>query len=128
MKTKTEDIDQLIKETLTQEEAKFYDSLEEQNLLQMISGLFLGKNSWIVIMMSIVQVVFFGFFIYCAIKFFKVEETNELIKWGVFGTISLIGSSMLKLFSWMQMDKKAIIREIKRLELQVSSLSSKISE
>lgn len=128
MKTKTEDIDQLIKDTLTQEEAKFYDSLEEQNLLQMISGLFSGKNSWIVIMMSIVQVVFFGFFIYCAIQFFNTEETNALIKWGVFGTISLIGSSMLKLFSWMQMDKKAIIREIKRLELQVSSLSSKISD
>lgn len=128
MKTNMEDIDKLIKETLTQEEAKFYDDLEEQNLLQMIFGLFSGKNSWIVIMMSIVQVVFFGFFIYCAIQFFNVEATNDLIKWGVFGTISLIGSSMLKLFSWMQMDKKAIIREIKRLELQVSSLSGKISE
>lgn len=128
MKTKTDDIDQLIKDTLTQEEAKFYDDLEEQNLLQMISGLFSGKNSWIVIMMSIVQVVFFGFFIYSAIQFFNADETNGLIKWGVFGTISLIGSSMLKLFSWMQMDKKAILREIKRLELQVSSLSGKISD
>tara|TARA_R110002049_G_scaffold300838_1_gene492463 strand:+ start:40 stop:426 length:387 start_codon:yes stop_codon:yes gene_type:complete len=128
MKANTEDIDQLIKETLTQEEAKFYDDLEEQNLLQMISGLFSGKNSWIVVMMSIMQVVFFGFFIYCAIQFFNVEATNDLIKWGIFGTISLMVSSMLKLFSWMQMDKKAIIREIKRLELQVSSLSGKISE
>jgi lipid-A-disaccharide synthase-like uncharacterized protein len=123
-----EDIDKLIKDTLTEEEAKFYDDLEEQNLLQMISGIFSGKNSWIVYMMSIVQVVFFGLFIYCAVQFFETEDTNELIKWGVFGTISLIGSSMLKLFSWMQMDKKAIIREIKRLELQVSSLSAKISD
>lgn len=128
MKTKMEDIDQLIKETLTEEEAKFYDELDEQNLWQMIFGIFRGKNSWIVYLMSIVQVIFFGFFIYCAIQFFKVEATNELIKWGVFGTISLMASSMLKLFSWMQMDKKAIIREIKRLELQVSSLSGKISE
>lgn len=128
MKTNMEDIDQLIKDTLTEEEAKFYDDLEEQNLLQMISGIFSGKNSWIVYMMSIVQVVFFGLFIYCAVQFFETEDTNELIKWGVFGTISLIGSSMLKLFSWMQMDKKAIIREIKRLELQVSSLSAKISD
>ncbi|WP_111684236.1 DUF6768 family protein [Winogradskyella tangerina] len=128
MKTKMEDIDQLIKETLTEEEAKFYDELDEQNLWHMIFGIFRGKNSWIVYLMSIVQVIFFGFFIYCAIQFFKVEATNELIKWGVFGTISLMASSMLKLFSWMQMDKKAIIREIKRLELQVSSLSGKISE
>ncbi|MFK7832682.1 MAG: DUF6768 family protein [Winogradskyella sp.] len=128
MKTNTEDIDQLIKDTLTQEEAKFYDDLEEQNLLQSVFGIFSGKNSWIVIIMSLVQVVFFGFFIYCAIQFCSAEATNELIKWGIFGTISLFGSSMLKLFSWMQMDKKAIIREIKRLELQVSSLSGKISD
>lgn len=128
MKTNMEDIDQLIKDTLTQEEAKFYDDLEEQSFLQMVFGIFSGKNSWIVIVMSIVQVVFFGFFVYCAIQFFEVETTNELIKWGVFGTLSLMASSMLKVFSWMQMDKKAIIRELKRLELQVSSLSGKISD
>ncbi|MBV7270340.1 DUF6768 family protein [Winogradskyella luteola] len=128
MKTNMEDIDRLIKETLTEEEAKFYDDLEEQNLWQMVSGIFSGKNSWIVYMMSMVQLIFFGIFIYCAIQFFNVEATNDLIKWGVFGTVSLMGSIMLKLFSWMQMDKKAIIREIKRLELQVSSLSGKISE
>lgn len=128
MKTNMEDIDQLIKETLNEEEAKFYDKLEEQNLWQMIFGIFKGKNSWIVYVMSIVQVIFFGLFIYCAIQFFNTEITNELIKWGIFGTISLVGSSMLKLFSWMQMDKNALIREIKRLELQVSSLSSKLSE
>ena len=86
-----EDIDQLIKETLNEEEAKFYDDLEEQNLLQMVFGIFSGKNSWLVIVMSIVQVVFFGFFIYCAIQFFNVEETNDLIRWGVFGTLSLMG-------------------------------------
>tara|TARA_R100001369_G_scaffold30604_1_gene54435 strand:+ start:1454 stop:1840 length:387 start_codon:yes stop_codon:yes gene_type:complete len=128
MKTNMEDIDKLIKETLNEEEAKFYDDLEEQNLLQMVSGIFSGKNSWLVIVMSIVQLVFFGFFIYCAIQFFNVDQTNDLIKWGIFGTLSLMTSSMLKLFSWMQMDKKAIIREIKRLELQVSSLSGKMVE
>ncbi|WP_422104252.1 DUF6768 family protein [Winogradskyella sp.] len=128
MKANMEDIDQLIKETLTEQEAKFYDDLDEQNLWQMILDIFRGKNSWVVYVMSIVQVLFFGVFVYCAIQFFEVEATNDLIRWGIFGTLALMASSMLKLFSWMQMDKKAIIREIKRLELQVSSLSGKISE
>ena len=128
MKTKMEDIDKLIKETLTEEEAKFYDELEEQNIWQMVFGIFRGKNSWIVYVMSVVQLVFFLLFVYCAVQFFKVEATNDLIQWGIFGTLSLMVSSLLKLFSWMQMDKKAVIREIKRLELQISSLSSKISD
>ena len=127
MKTNIEDIDKLIKDTLTEEEAKFYDELDEQNLLQMVLGIFKGKNSWVIILMSIIQFGFFLLFIYCAVQFFNTDITNELIRWGIFGTLSLMASSMLKLFSWMQMDKKAIIREIKRLELQVSSLSSKLS-
>jgi len=123
-----EDIDKLIKETLTLEEAKFYDDLEEQTIFQMIFGIFKGKNSWINIVISLVQVAWFACFIYCAIQFFKVEETNDLLRWGIFGSLSIIASSMLKLYTWMQMDKKAILREMKRLELQVSSLAGRISE
>jgi hypothetical protein len=120
-----EDIDKLIKETLTQEEAKFYDELEEQNLFQMIGGLFQGKNKWIMYMMNFMTLVFFALFIYCVIQFFDVETTKELLKWGIGSVVFLFGVSMLKIFAWMQMDKKALIRELKRLELQISSLASK---
>lgn len=123
-----EDIDKLIKETLTQEEAKFYEELDEQNVFQMIGGLFQGKNKWIMILMNIMTLIFFGLFIYCIIQFFESEATKDLIQWGVGTLIFLLGVSMLKIFAWMQMDKNALLREIKRLELQVSSLSGKISE
>lgn len=123
-----EDIDKLIKETLTQEEAKFYDELDEQNVLEMIWGLFRGKNKWIIILMNVVTLIFFGLFVYCIVQFLDTTNTNELIKWGLGSFVFLIGVSMLKIFVWMQMDKNAILREMKRLELQVSSLSVKISE
>lgn len=123
-----EDIDKLIKETLTEEEAKFYDQLEEQNVFQMIGGIYSGKNSWILKIMGLIQLIFFGVFVYCVIRFVGTEETNTLIKWGALGMLSIFISSMLKIYAWMQIDKKALIREIKRLELQVSSLSGKFSE
>jgi len=128
MKTNMEDIDQLIKETLTQEEAKFYDELDEQNVLGMITGLFKGKNAWLIIIMNIMTFIFFALFVDCAIQFFDMEATNDLIKWGIGGLLCLTAVSMLKIFGWMQMDKNAILREMKRLELQVSSLSVKMSE
>lgn len=128
MKNNREDIDTLIKETLTREEAKFYDELEEQNVFEMIGGLFYGKNKWIMILMNIMTLVFFGLFVYCTIQFFKVTAIKELIKWGIGGLVFLLGVSMLKVFAWMQMDKNALLREIKRLEIQISSLSGKISE
>ncbi len=128
MKNDKEDIDKLIKETLTEEEAKFYESLDEQNVLQMVFGLFQGKNKWLLIMMNLVTIIFFGLFIYCLVQFFNAEATKDLLKWGLGGVIFLLGVSMLKVFAWMQMDKNAIMRELKRLELQVSSLSGRMSE
>ncbi|PWH82656.1 hypothetical protein DIS18_10485 [Algibacter marinivivus] len=128
MKNNMEDIDKLIKETLTQEEAKFYDDLDEQNVLQMILGLFKGKNKWIMYMMNFMTLVFFGLFIYCLVQFFNSEITFDMIKWATGSLVFLLGVSMLKVFAWMQMDKNALLREIKRLEIQVSSLSGRMSE
>jgi hypothetical protein len=128
MKNNIEEIDHLIKEPLSLEESKFYDELEEQNVFEMVFDLFKGKNKWIMILMNIMTLMFFALAIYCTVQFFNTTETNELIKWGIGGLVFLFGVSMLKVFAWMQMDKNAILREMKRLELQVSSLSGKISE
>ena len=127
MKNKMEEIDELIKETLTKEEAEFYDSLDEQNPIEMLGDLFHGKNSWFIIVINVVTLIAFVAFIYCLVQFLKVETTNELIKWGAGGFTAILMISMLKLFVWLQMDKNAILREMKRLELQVSSMANKQS-
>ncbi len=127
MKNNMEDIDKLIKETLTTEEAKFYEELDEQGILGMIGGIFQGKNGWLMIIMNIVTVVAFGLSIYCIVQAFNTENTNELIKWSMGAFVGFMMVGMTKMFAWMQMDKRALIREIKRLEIQVSSLAGKIS-
>ena len=128
MKNNSQQIDQLIKTTLSQEEFKLFEALDEQNIFQSVRGIFKGKNKWIMYAMNIMTLVFFALFVYCLIMFFKTDITNELIQWGIGIVVFLLGVSMLKIFAWMQMDKKALIREIKRLELQVASLSGRMSE
>lgn len=125
MKDNIEEIDKLIKETLNQEEAKFYDELEEQNIFKMVLGLFRGKNKWVMYLMNFMTLVFFSLFVYCTVQFFNTEVTNELIKWGVGGLTFLFGVSMLKIFAWMQMDKNVLIRKMKRLEFLIITNSYK---
>ena len=79
------------------------------------------------VIMSIVQVAFFGIFIYSAVQFFNTEVTNELLQWGFIGVISMIAVVMLKLYGWIRIEQKSTVREIKRIELLVSSMSGKIS-
>lgn len=128
MSNETEKIDALIKEALTKEEAKFYTELDEQNLFQMLGGLFDGKMKWLILLMNLVIIGVFGLFIYCAIQFFDTEVTNELIKWGVAATFCMLIISMLKLFLWNQMDKNSLKRELKRIELQISFLTNKMGK
>jgi cell division protein FtsL len=127
MKNEFEEIDALIKEALTEEEAKFYDNLDEQNIFEMLGGLFQGKNKWIILLLNVVMVVVFGALVYSVVQFFNTELTNELIKWSLAIVVCLLVVSMLKMFIWMQMDKNSIKREIKRIELQISTLSSKLT-
>lgn len=123
-----EKIDELIKETLNKEEAQFYDKLEEQNLIGKLGEVYKGKLGWLAVIMNIVHLVIFGLLIYCFVRFFSTNETNELIKWASAGFICMIVMGMLKLFIWMQMDKNDILRELKRLELQVATLSGKVNK
>ncbi|UJH67947.1 DUF6768 family protein [Allomuricauda sp. SCSIO 65647] len=123
MKKKTEKIDELIKETLSKEEAAFYDELEEKNLFGKIEEVYRGKMGWLAIMMNVVHLIVFGVFVYCLVQFFDAEETKDLIVWLGAGFLCLIMMGMLKLYVWMQMDKNDILRELKRLELQVSVLA-----
>ena len=97
-------------------------------MLQMFGGVFDGKNKWLIVIMNVMTFVALGFLIYCIVQFLKVEDTNMLIKWAAGGMICMMMMSMIKVFIWMQMDKNSMIRELKRLELQVSILSSKLSE
>ncbi len=128
MKKDMEKIDELIKEALTEEEAAFYDELEEQGLLGKIWGAYRGKVGWMAIVMTIMHLVVFIGFLFCAIQFFNSELTKDLIKWASGGFMCLMALTMLKLYIWMQMDKNDVLRELKRVELQVAALSSKVNE
>ena len=126
MGKETEKIDELIKETLSQEEAKFYDELEEKNLIGKIGDVYRGKMGWLAIIMNIVHLIIFILFVYCIVQFLNTEEINMLVKWASAGFLCMIAMGMLKLYVWMQMDKNDILREIKRLELQVSGMAHKL--
>ncbi|MBT8254620.1 MAG: hypothetical protein HKN00_05590 [Flavobacteriaceae bacterium] len=128
MKTNKENIDELIREALSEEEAKFYDELDEQNLFEMVGGLFTGKLKWIMVLMNVVMFLVFILFIYCVIQFLKAEDTVMLIKWTAGGILCLNAVTLLKLFDWMQINKNVLLREIKRLELQLSSLAYKMDK
>lgn len=128
MKNSKKEIDKLIKSSLTKEEIAFYENLNEQSLIEMVGGLFAGKLKWINIFSNIIALIFMGIAIYCLIQFLKIENTNDIIRWGTGMIACLMTISMIKIWNWNQMDKNTILREIKRVEFQIGILSKKLSK
>ena len=62
MKNNLDDIDNLIKESLNQEEAEFYDSLDEQSLFEMLTGLFQTRHKWLILAMNLITFAALAFF------------------------------------------------------------------
>lgn len=125
MKKSNENIDDLIRKTLSEEEADFYSKIEEPTIFELLGDVYKGKQKWIAISGTIMTLIFFFLLIYCAIEFYHAKDLRDMILWGAAGFACLIVQSMLKLWSWMQMDKNHLLREIKRLELQVTVLAGK---
>ncbi|MTI86435.1 MAG: hypothetical protein FH748_00550 [Balneolaceae bacterium] len=125
---KKEEIDQLITESLNKDEAEFYNALDEENIFKMWGRVYTGKNGWAAIIQSIAIAIFAAVGIYCGYQFFTTSSTHLMFKYGAGMFISMIFASQLKSWVWNQINKIALIREIKRIEFQVAVLMEKLSE
>ncbi|MEP5610971.1 MAG: DUF6768 family protein [Cyclobacteriaceae bacterium] len=128
MKTEKEEIDRLIEQALTEEEAVFYHKLDEQNIFEMFGGLFQGKMKWLTILTLIIQLVMLGAAVYCGIGFFNATDPVQAIQFGACVFFLMMAIGTLKIFHLMEMNKNATIREIKRMELQVSVLAGRLKD
>lgn len=116
-------IDDLIHSALEQEDQELYEQLNsDMNLFDMATSVFQGKNRWLTIMTSIWMLIFLGFGLYCGYRFFETDITSELVMWAAGFGFSLVVVTMMKLWLWMEIQKNAILREVKRVELQVARL------
>jgi len=125
MKKTNEEIDQIIHEALSKEEAEFYDQLGEQSLLEMSLGVFQGKNKFIYILTTIMAFAWFVGFVICVVRFIEAETTRELITYAAAGFWCILSVTAIKLWHWMQMNTNRVLREMKRLELQIATMAEK---
>ncbi|MEQ8477990.1 DUF6768 family protein [Fulvivirga sp.] len=124
MKKTNEQIDKIIYEALSKEEAEFYDQLGEQNIIDMTLGVFQGKNKNLYILTFIMAFVLFIAVVYCGVQFYQAETVKEMLVYIGIGFFCMTGVMGIKMWHWMQMNNNVILREMKRLELQIAASNS----
>ncbi len=123
-----EKIDEIIKQSLNEEEANFYNNLDEPSVFEKFNSLFKGKNRWLTYYLLFLNIIFTGLTIYAAIYFFNVETIPEMLKWGAGMFLGVIAICLIKVFYFLEMNKNIKLRDIKKLELQILQLAKKIDE
>jgi hypothetical protein len=70
---------------------------------------------------------FFGLAVWCAISFFNSTEIKHMLAWGFAFTFCMTAVGMLKMWFWLEMQRIAVTREVKRVELLTAKLLERLN-
>lgn len=116
-------LDKAIHQSLSQEDQDFLASLDEEPMYFQAMGIYKGKLgiiNWIttigIILMSIVM-------IFALIRFFNVSpDIAGMLKWGGLAALCVGGITGSKIFLGLHWHTNRVLRELKKLELQIVSI------
>ncbi|MCO6187010.1 DUF6768 family protein [Rhizobium sp. L1K21] len=115
-------IDDMIREALRCEDrAAMRDDDGEPSFFALSRSQFHGVNGWIAWVIMIFQFIFSVLGVYCLVRMFLASEVLAALKWGISGSTALILGLQIKLSLMPQIQADRVIREIRRLELRLSS-------
>ena len=121
------ELDKKIQEALRAEDAElFKDFAEEPSVFEMLMETCRGRHRWLNILGAFWTLVFLVLGIVAAVKFFSAEGTRDIVMWAAACIVCVSAVSMLKIWYFLEINKNATTREIKRLELQIARLAARI--
>ena len=118
--------DDTIRRALHAERDDLLKDLDEPTMLSQALTTMRRGTRWLNAIVIVVMFALMALAVWSAIQFFSVTETRSMIAWAVGFMYALLGVAMLKLWFWMQMDKYVVLREVKRLELQIARLTERL--
>jgi prolipoprotein diacylglyceryltransferase len=124
--TSKRDVDELIREALKAEDVADLEQLREPGMPDMAIGVFRGRLRWYGALFLVIVVVFAVLAAYCGARFLAATEALPAVRWGVEFFVCLIVILTGKVWYWMQMERYAMTREIKRVELLVAHLAGEL--
>lgn len=119
------DLDSAIRQAVSAEDAELMDRLAaDPSLPKQVFNTFQGQFGWLNILGSIAALFMFAGGAYAAWRFATSPDIYDMLIWGALAAVAFAGLTLIKLWFWMELQRHAVVREIKRLELQVARLAS----
>lgn len=120
------DLDALIREAVKAEDVAEFDRLGEPTLPEMVVDLFRGRLRAYVLLFLLMMMACTVLAVYCGYRFLVTTDIAEMLRWGGGFFVGLFVALNAKNWHWMQMERLAMTREIKRVELLVAQLAAEL--
>jgi len=117
-------MDDLIGQALSAEDRELLARHGEPGYVAQAFGMFRGPWSWVMWIVNIVGGIAFIAGIYSFWQVYGTTEVLAAVKWGVAGLVLFQMSIMGKSFMGVHLEANRMLREIKRVELQLSLLGA----
>ena len=117
------DVDRMIDEALDAEERELLRSIgDEPGFVERMLGMTGPEIVWMVWVMMIFQTLLFVGGLYAAWMFFEAGEPVTQLRWGLPAVVLLLMALLIKLAVPPAIQTKRLMRELKRIELQIVRL------
>lgn len=113
-------LDRAIEEALDAEDRALLSQYGEKGMFGEVGELFTGKMAGWNAIQFVAQTALFIGALYVGRLFFTVEELVPMIRYGILTLGLFIAMGVIKIMQWDQMQANRIIREVKRVELQIA--------
>ena len=114
--------DQLIEQALSAEDHELLATHGEPGYFTQAFGLFRGTLGWVVWLAYLTGIVAFAGFAFAFWQTWTASETLVAVRWGVLALLLFQYTAMIKVFLGNHMEANRTLRELKRVELQLSLL------
>lgn len=116
-----QDIDRMIEEALEGEEkALFRETATEPGFFSQTFGVFSGRAGWVNAVLMAAQTAAFFAGAWAAWRFFQADTALSALHWGLPAAVLVLASLVMKMALVPVMHANRVLRELKRLELQIA--------
>ncbi len=117
------DLDAKIREALEREDNALEEvTRTEAGVWELFFSTMKGRNRFFGFLVNFWILVFTIVIFYSMYRYFQVEELRPTITWGLGVVLSGMIVMSMKVWVWMEMQKNSVLREVKRVELQLARL------
>ncbi len=114
-------IDEKIKQVLDQESKQIDElMLEEKGVFGMIGATFKGGNRFWLLLVYFFAILVSVLMFWTAYRFWIAEELRQMVFFGFCFLAAMQAQIALKMWGFMEMNRTSMVREIKRVELQLA--------